>query len=246
ANIYHQGYWQRVWAARDTRALWGGAWLGSAMIIPVLLVVGILGLLAAGAGLDLGTPPAPFFALLTGLPLWISAAVLVLGVALVASSVDTLENAMAALVVVERPSLSLIGARVVTVVLMVPAVIVAWQGYSVLRLFLIADLLCASAVVPALFSLWRRATAAGALTGALAGLIGAVVPGIVSTGSLVDGIELATFPGATPTLPPFLGALIASTVVAVVVSLAGRSETDLDAVGEQLPMLSADSGATPG
>jgi Na+/proline symporter len=246
ANIYHQGYWQRVWAARDTRALWGGALLGSAMIIPVLLVVGILGILAAGAGLDLGTPPAPFFALLTGLPTWISAAVLLLGVALVASSVDTLENAMAALVVVERPSLSLIGARVVTVLLMVPAVVVAWQGYSVLRLFLIADLLCASAVVPALLSLWRRATPTGALTGAIAGLIGAVLPGIISTGSLVEGIERATFPGATPTLPPFLGALIASTVVAVVVSLAGRSETDLDKVGEQLHVLSADPSAASG
>jgi Na+/proline symporter len=194
----------------------------------------------------LGTPPAPFFALLVGLPVWVSAVVLVLGVALVASSVDTLENAMAALVVVERPSLSLVGARVVTVLLMVPAVVVAWQGYSVLRLFLIADLLCASAVVPALFSLWRRATPAGALFGSIAGLIGAVLPGIISTGSLVDGIERATFPGATPTLPPFLGALIASTVVAVIVSLAGRSETDLAKVGEQLPALSGGAGATSG
>ena len=238
ANLFHQGYWQRVWAARDTRALWGGAWRGSIMIIPVLLVVGMLGILASGAGLDLGSPPAPFFALLTGLPVWISAAVLVLGVALVASAVDTLENAMAALVVVERPSLSLTGARVVTVLLMVPAVIVAWQGYSVLRLFLIADLLCASAVVPALFCLWRRATATGALAGSVAGLIGAVAPGIVSSGSFAEGIERATFPGAVPTLPPFLGALLASTVVAVVVSLVGRSEADLDKVNEQMPVLS--------
>jgi Na+/proline symporter len=152
---------------------------------------------------------------------------------------------MASLVVVERPSLSLAGARVVTVVLMVPAVVVAWQGYSVLRLFLIADLLCASAVVPALFSLWRRATPAGALLGSIAGLVGAVLPGIISTGSFVDGIERATFPGATPTLPPFLGALIASTVVAVIVSLAGRSETDLAKVGEQLPTLGG-AGATSG
>lgn len=245
ANLFHQGYWQRVWAARDTRALWGGAWLGAILIIPALLVVGVLGLLAAGAGLELGSPPAPFFALLVGLPAWVNVAVLVLGVALVASAVDTLENAMAALVVVERPSLSLAGARVVTVLLMAPAVIVAWQGYSVLRLFLIADLLCASAVVPALLSLWRRATATGALAGAVAGLLGAVLPGIISTGSLAEGVERATFPAAVPTLPPFLGAVIASTAVALIVSLFGRTQTDLDKVNEQIPALSGSAGAPP-
>jgi SSS family solute:Na+ symporter len=246
ANLFHQGYWQRVWAARDRRALWGGAWIGMGATIPVMLIVGVLGILAAGAGLDMGSPPAPFFALLVGLPNWVGLVVLVLGVSLVASSVDTLNNGLAALVVVERPSLSLSAARVVTVVLMVPAVIVAWQGYSVLRLFLIADLLCASAVVPALLSLWRRATPIGALAGAVAGLIGAIVPDLIASGSLSVALERATFPDAVPTLAPFAGAVIASTAVAVIVSLLGRTDTDLDAINREVPALSGStrSGAT--
>lgn len=231
ANLFHQGYWQRVWAARDERALRGGVWLGVATTVPVVAAVGTLGILAAGRGLDLGDPPAPIFALLAGSPTWLVLGALALALALVASSVDTLESGLASLVTAERPTLSLSGARVATVVLMVPAVALALQGYSVLQLFLIADLLCAATVVPALSCLWRRATPAGALSGAIAGLVGAVLPGLVATGSLVEGVGRALFPDAIPTLPEFTSALIASAVTTVGVSLLAGRECDLEALG---------------
>lgn len=242
ANLFHHGYWQRVWAARDSGTLQRGALVGAAASIPLVLGVGLFGVAAVGAGLDLGTPPAPFFAVLGGLPAVLGAAVLVLAVALVASTVDTLENGLAALVVTERPSLSLAAARLVTVLAMVPAVAVALQGLSVLRLLLVADLLAATAVVPALLGLWRRATPAGALAGAVAGLVGAVVPTTVAAGSPLAGLQAVTFPDGVPTLAPFAGAIIASTVVAVATCLAGRSVTDLAALDEQVPVL---RGAMP-
>lgn len=235
ANLFHQGYWQRVWAARDGAALTRGAVYGAALTVPVVLVVGLLGIMAAGAGLDLGAPPVPFFALVAGLPAWVAVVVLLLGVALVTSSVDTLENGLASLVAAERPSLSLRAARLVTVALLLPAVVVAVQGYSVLRLLLVADLLCATIVVPALLGLWRRSTPAGALAGGLAGLAGALVPGWVATGSIAEALTLATFPGGVPTLRPFAGALVASAVVTVAVSLAARRTTDLGALNERVP-----------
>ncbi len=119
---------------------------------------------------------------------------------------------------------------------MVPAVAVALQGYSVLRLFLIADLLCATAVVPALLGLWRRTTARGALAGGVAGLVGAVAPGVVA-GGLDHGVAQATFAAGVPTLAPFLWALVASAVVTVAVSLAGRTETDLESLDARVPSL---------
>lgn len=241
ANLFHEGYWQRVWAARDVRALDRGAALGVVTTMPVVAVCGLLGIAAARSGVTLGDPPVPFFALLADVPAWLTVVVLALGLSLVASSVDTLENGLAALVVAERPRTSLRGAQWVTVILMVPAVAVALQGYSVLRLFLIADVLCAGAVVPALLSLWRRATSAGALAGAVAGLAGAVLPGWLATGSLAEGVGLATFPGAVPTLPPFLGALLASTTVALVVSLAAGKVTDLEALAAGVPALGHDA-----
>jgi Na+/proline symporter len=120
--------------------------------------------------------------------------------------------------VTARPHVSLTAARWVTVLLMVPVVAVSLQGLSVLRLFLIADLLCATAVVPVLLGLWQRMTAQAAVAGAVAGLIGAIVPGWLEGASLMAGIEAASFPSGVPTLAPFLGALLASSAVSVLLA----------------------------
>jgi solute:Na+ symporter, SSS family len=170
-------------------------------------------------------------------PVWVVAIVIVLGVALVASSVDTLVNGMTALVAAEHRRLTLPQARVVTVLILVPAVMIAWQGYSVLRLFLIADLLCAATVVPTLLGLWSRATTGAAFAGSVAGLAGCIVPNLVLTGSLGEAIRLATFPDAVPTLLPFLGALVASTAVALVVSMLQQRAVDLDGIGGRIRAL---------
>ncbi|WP_440997477.1 sodium:solute symporter family transporter [Arhodomonas sp. SL1] len=220
ANLFHQGYWQRVWAARDGAALGRGALLGGVTTIVVVAVIGGLGLYAAAAGLPLGEPPVPFFALLAEAPAWLTVPALVLAVTLVASSVDTLQNGLASLLVTEGRGrgLSLAVARGVTVALMIPVVAIALQGISVLRLFLIADLLCATTVVPVFLGLWSRMGPAAAVAGALAGLVGAVIPGWVSTGSVVGGPLAASFPDGVPTLGPFAGALIASALVSLLVA----------------------------
>ena len=210
ANLFHQGYWQRVWAARDDRALMRGAWIGGLATVGVIAVVGLVGVVVAASGLDMGQPPAPFFALLAAGPGWLALPGLLLAVALVASSVDTLQNGVASLLVTARAGTTLPTARWITVVLMVPVVAVALQGISVLRLFLIADLLCATAVVPVLLGLWGRMTPTAAAVGAVAGLVGAIVPGWVASGSAMQGLLAASFPANVPTLAPFLGALLAS------------------------------------
>ena len=215
ANIFHQGYWQRIWSARDDSQLRRGAWLGGLLSIPVILVVGALGMLCMALGKSPGSPPIPFFALLNQAPAWLTLPALLLAVALVASSVDTLQSAIASLVVTARPDVSLGAARWVTVLLMVPVVVVSLQGLSVLRLFLIADLLCATAVVPVLLGLWQRMTPTAAVMGCLAGLLGAVLPGWVSGGHIGAGLLAASFPGSVPTLAPFVGALLASTLVSL-------------------------------
>lgn len=219
ANLFHQGYWQRVWAARDGAALGQGAILGGVITIAVVALVGGLGITAAMSGVDLGSPPIPFFALLSQAPDWLALVALVLALTLVASSVDTLQNGLASLAVTEKTGLSLGAARWITVGLMVPVVLIALQGYSVLRLFLIADLLCATAVIPVLMGLWSRMTTEAAVWGAVAGLVGAVLPGWIETGSFVMGMQVASFPGGVPTLAPFVGALVSSAVVSVGISL---------------------------
>ncbi|TBW49838.1 sodium:solute symporter [Marinobacter halodurans] len=215
ANLFHQGYWQRLWAARDGAVLGRGAMLGGITTVLVVALVGGLGIAAALSGADLGSPPIPFFAMLHSAPGWLATAALVLALTLVASSVDTLQNGLASLAVTEKRGLSLTGARWLTVLLMVPVILIALQGYSVLRLFLIADLLCATTVIPVLLGLWSRMTTTAAVAGAVAGLIGAVLPDWIATGSAIGGLHAASFPGGVPTLAPFLGALAASAVVSV-------------------------------
>jgi len=218
ANLFHQGYWQRLWSAKDTGSLRSGALIGGLATVVVVAVVGSLGIVAAMSGVDLGSPPIPFFALLSGASQWLALPALVLALTLVASSVDTLQNAFASLAVTEKKGLSLASARWITVVLMVPVVLVALEGISVLRLFLIADLLCATAIVPVLMGLWKRMTTRAAVCGGLAGLVGVIAPGWISGGSLITGLQAASFPGAIPTLWPFVGALAASALVSLMLA----------------------------
>ncbi|MDR9432909.1 MAG: sodium:solute symporter [Spiribacter sp.] len=218
ANLFHQGYWQRVWAARDNKALRIGALIGGVSTVIVVAVLGTAGILAAMWGYPLGNPPIPFFALLERAPTWLTLPALILAITLVASSVDTLENALVSLGVTETGKIGLRGARWLTAILMLPVIALALQQVSVLRLFLIADLLCASAIIPLLSGLAARVGPGAAITGAAMGLIGAVLPGMMTTSSVAGGFLVASFPQSIPTLAPFVGALTASGVTVWVIA----------------------------
>ena len=224
ANLFHQGYWQRMWAAADERVLRTATAWAAGLTFVTVLAVGLTGLVAAG----LGEPSVPFFDVLAGLPAGIRLLVVVLAVALVASSVDTLESAMAALVSqdVSEGRLSMGAARLLTVALIIPACLIAVRGYDVLRLFLIADLVAAATVVPLFLGLGRTVTGAGALAGSLAGLAAVFVQGILTRGGLAGGWASLTVADApTLDLGAFLTAVVVSTAVALATSRpAGRAE----------------------
>lgn len=220
ANLFHQGLWQRVWAARDGASLARGALWGGILILPVVLATGVAGALAQGTG-RVEVPSLAFFDLLTGLPTVVLVGILALAVALVASTTDTLQNALASLMAVHLAGgrVRLGVARVLTVALTVPAAIIAVRGVSVLRLFLVADLLAATIAVPVFLGLWRRASSAGVVAGSAAGLLAVVALGWATTGSFGQGFLLLTLPQG-PTLGPFLVAPLASGAVALGASLA--------------------------
>ncbi len=223
ANLFHQGYWQRIWAAEDTPSLRQAAVIGGGLTILVVLILGGAGILAAVRGLALGSPPIPIFALIAEAPAWATLPALVLAITLVASSVDTLQNGLVSLGVSEsRGRLGLGGARWLSALLMLPVVMLALQQVSVLRLFLIADLLCATAVIPLLSGLAQGASRRAAIAGAAAGVVGAILPGTLATGNLAAGVLAASFPDAIPTLGPFAGALTASGLVTGAVMVAER------------------------
>lgn len=163
ANLFHQGYWQRVYAARDADELRGGFLAAAALSAPVVFLVGTFGLLAVALGRAQPASTALFGALLPAAPASLVVALLALAVALAASTTDTLLNGITSAFTVDLhriwphiPASTLLRwARWGTVGLALPVFVVAAQGYSVLYLFLIADLVCAAAVVPTFLGLYQ-------------------------------------------------------------------------------------------
>jgi solute:Na+ symporter, SSS family len=225
ANLFHQGFWQRMWAARDDRAVVRGSLGAATLILPVVFLLGAAGAVAAAGG-PLDRPSLALFALVEGGAAPLLALVVVLAAALVASTADTLQNGLTALVsdVASGRRLGLAGARLVTVLLTVPAAAIAVEGLSVLRLFLVADLLAATLVFPVFLGLWSRVRAGAALVGALAGVLAVVGVGWAQSGTLVDGLRLLTLPDGL-SLAAFLAAPLASAAVTLAGSVRGSNRT---------------------
>ncbi|WP_435070005.1 sodium:solute symporter family transporter [Haloplanus sp. C73] len=240
AEMLNQAWWQRVYAASDAATLRRSFLVAAVAVVPMVFLAGVFGPIAVGLGLveAPGDASISFFLVVTEvLPDPAVIAVAVLAVLLVVSSADTLFNAIASIVTVDLPRLAGVSgadlttaARAVTVVVAAAAIVVGAQGYSVLTLFLLADLLAAATFVPLLHGLYStRAWSGGAL--------------IASAVALCVG--LAFFPparGVLPlgSLPPasyfnaFLGAASVSTLLAVLTARLGGREYDLDRLGDEV------------
>jgi Na+/proline symporter len=152
---------------------------------------------------------AVFAVVLEALPAWAGLVLILLGLVLVMSSADTILNAVASLIAVDlqhvRPAADgarrMRVARLAILALAVPVVAVAAQGFSVLYLFLLADLLCAAAAFPVFYGLYNphyseRAAAWSLLAGLAAGAALFPAPDM-SGGSLLGAFVLAaTVPAA--------------------------------------------------
>lgn len=178
AEMFNQGNWQRVYACRNDQVV-QRSFLSSFLLIgPMLLIAGLLGIFGMHFGFN---DDRTFFSLwqALALPQWTTLVVLVLVLALVMSSLDTLLNGMASLCTTDLrrifPGHSSGGilrlTQGFTLITGLPAIAIAAQGYNVLYLFLLADLACAGALFPMLFGLYsRRLTGAMALVSALVGI----------------------------------------------------------------------------
>ena len=185
ANMFHQGFWQRVYTSEDDRALRRGFGIAAAVVIPTIIVAGLLGVAAAGRGVPVEeASSALFWLVIETTPTWVAIAFLLLAVVLVMSSLDTLLNGIASAVTSDlarfKPALAgsslLKWSRGITVALIVPAILIASQGYSVLYLFLIADMVCSAVVFPVFWGLYSgRFSGGAALISSAIGLVAGVL-----------------------------------------------------------------------
>ena len=163
-NLFHQGNWQRVYAAKNFDILRKSLIISFFIIVPIVFYMGFTGMVAFS--IDPTTrPDLGFFTLLLKEQKeMLSLIVIILGLALTISTVDTLVNAISSLIVVDgkatfnldKKTNYLNFSKYVILFLSLISFIVASKGFDILYLFLLADLFCCAFVLTVFYSFYNK------------------------------------------------------------------------------------------
>ena len=163
-NLFHQGNWQRVYAAKDQQTLKKSLIISFFIIVPIVFFMGFAGMVSFSIDPS-NRPDLGFFTLLLKEQTEMLALIIVtLGLALTISTVDTLVNAISSLFVVDGKATFNLNkktdylklSKYFIIFLSVIAFIVASKGYDVLYLFLLADLFCCAFVLTVFLSFYNK------------------------------------------------------------------------------------------
>ena len=163
-NLFHQGNWQRVYAAKNNEILKKSLLVSFVVIIPIVLFMGFSGLVAVSVDSNV-IPDLGFFSLLLkDQTKFLSIIIIILGLSLTISTVDTLVNAISSLVIVDAKATFNFSkntdyfklSKYFIIALSFVAFIVASKGFSVLYLFLLADLFCCAFVLTVFYSFYNK------------------------------------------------------------------------------------------
>ena len=220
-NLFHQGNWQRVYAAKNNKVLKKSLLVSFLIIIPIVFFMGFSGLVAVSINSTVDPDLAFFSLLLTEQTLMLSVIVIVLAISLTISSVDTLINAISSLIVVDgNKVLNFKGdylklSKYFIISLSIIAFAIASKGLSILYLFLLADLLCCAAVLTVFYSFYdkkinEKNAYISILIGLLAGLL--LFPSPDFSKSILIGIlfPVSNFPSFVSQSLLFLSFLFAT------------------------------------
>ena len=180
-NLFHQGNWQRVYAAKDQQTLQKSLIISFFIIVPIVFFMGFAGMVSFSIDPS-NRPDLGFFTLLLKEQTEMLALIIItLGLALTISTVDTLVNAISSLFVVDGKATFNLNkktdylklSKYFIIFLSVIAFIVASKGYDVLYLFLLADLFCCAFVLTVFLSFYNKSIdEKTAYTSIIVGLIG--------------------------------------------------------------------------
>jgi len=163
-NLFHQGNWQRVFAAKDYQTLKKSLIISFFIIVPIVFFMGFVGMVSFS--IDPGNrPDLGFFTLLLKEQTeMLSLLIITLGLALTISTIDTLVNAISSLLVVDgKATLNLDKktdylklSKYFIIFLSLIAFIIASRGFDILYLFLLADLFCCAFVLTVFYSFYNK------------------------------------------------------------------------------------------
>ena len=161
-NLFHQGNWQRVYAAKNNKVLKNSLIISFIIIIPIVFIMGFSGLIATSQDSTVIPDLAFFSLLLKEQAVFLSITIIILAISLTVSSIDTLINAISSLVVIDGNKVIkfkgdyLKLSKQILILLSVISFFVASKGLSILYLFLLADLFCCAAVLSVFYSFYSK------------------------------------------------------------------------------------------
>ena len=163
-NLFHQGNWQRVFSAKNNSILKSSLVFSSIIIFFIVFWMGYTGLISYSLNSKVIPDLAFFDLVLSNNNSIIIVGILILAMSLTLSTIDTLINAISSLIIVNGDQINKsIGgkeikskANLIILLLSVLVFVLASKGYSILYLFLLADLLCCSAVITIFYGFFNK------------------------------------------------------------------------------------------
>ena len=162
-NLFHQGNWQRVFAAKNNLILKKSLIYSSIITLLIVLWMGYTGLISFSLNSKV-IPDLAFFDLILSKNYLLIISILVLALALTLSTIDTLINAISSILIVNgnQISKSIFGSSLknktnyIILIICILVFIIASKGFSILYLFLLADLFCCAAVVTIFYGFFNK------------------------------------------------------------------------------------------
>jgi len=163
-NLFHQGNWQRIYAAKNFETLKKSLIISFFIIIPIVFYMGFAGMVAFSIDSTIRPDLGFFSLLLKEQTTLLSLVIIILGLALAISTVDTLINAISSLIIVDGKATFNLNnktdyskfSKYVILFLSLISFIVAAKGFDILYLFLLADLFCCAFVLTIFYSFYNK------------------------------------------------------------------------------------------
>ena len=163
-NLFHQGNWQRVYAAKDYQTLKTSLIISFFIIVPIVFLMGFIGMVSFSIDPSVRPDLGFFTLLLKDQTEILSLIIIILGLALTISTVDTLVNAISSLFVIDGKATFNLNkktnylklSKYFIIFLSLIAFGFASKGFDILYLFLLADLFCCAFVLTVFYSFYDK------------------------------------------------------------------------------------------
>jgi len=163
-NLFHQGNWQRVYAAKNYKTLKQSLIISFFIIIPIVFFMGFTGMVSYSIDPSQRPDLGFFTLLLKEQTQTLSLLIITLGLALTISTVDTLVNAISSLFVVDGKATFNLSkktdylklSKYFIIIISLVSFFIASKGFDILYLFLLADLFCCAFVYTVFYSFYNK------------------------------------------------------------------------------------------